>query len=400
MIIAREQQSRQLYAVERIQRNCYIACPLAVPIRLYQLAKLASDTGHDVPVAARCDPNFQQCRSWWSTATLHPKCQEPSLADDVPLQTVLVRSQTGKPHSDPATATTGHRTLANPQAYPKVLEDSPGLCDTTVDPPLTVEAVCCTVVEQYLDTLYKSKASLAYFAKGPLSRARAVKCLPRVGNDACQSLTGSLRSMVHSTAILDKKYRSKLPELIKSAGHARCTDPAMRKPQKPRKLKKPKPGKDGMYSVEPDFLTAWWEANELLNTSPSTEQVLKYQLTQLQFRESLLQIILILEIMAIEGDVSSKSDIATKTSDGDSKASLELSESQIPARKEKRPQNLESSLDMHIDKVCIWQSVDQTSSQEQAGHNEAAGSGASEPHNAGHGSDKLKEFYIDVLLPL
>lgn len=70
-----------------------------------------------------------------------------------------------------------------------------------------------SITSQYLEALYSTKTSLAYFAKSALSRARSEFQRVRSSSDS-QSLASFLQDMVLKEEDLNSKYETFLPSLI------------------------------------------------------------------------------------------------------------------------------------------------------------------------------------------
>jgi DNA replication regulator SLD3 len=70
-----------------------------------------------------------------------------------------------------------------------------------------------TIISQYLEALYSTRTSLAYFAKSALSRARSEFQRVKEPSDR-QSLASFLHNMVLKADDFNSKYESFLPSLI------------------------------------------------------------------------------------------------------------------------------------------------------------------------------------------
>lgn len=254
---------------------------------------------------------------------------------------------------------------------------------------------------QYMEALYKSRASLAYFAKGPLSRARAAFA----DDDAKAgliSLVDYLRTLIIPLSLLDKKYRETLPALISEMPNSNIsegerTEVATRFQKTIPQSKKSRIGKNGLYPEEELDVQHWWI--DQLASSPARDSAdlravaVKTTILEQRAREIYLQIILILEVLALEAVLS----LSTPE-----KAVAQADKNQDPQkkRKAKKPQDLDTLLDLSIDKLCIWQSmaVDENISLEHSGETDARSDG-SLPTKKRDG-DHLRDFCVDVILPL
>ncbi|KAI9371413.1 DNA replication regulator SLD3-domain-containing protein [Aspergillus egyptiacus] len=241
--------------------------------------------------------------------------------------------------------------------------------------------------EQYLQALYVSKASVAYFAKGPLARCRAAFQSP-------ESTAGKVSDLVdfHRTAILaakkmDLKYRETLPATIHDVILTISDDEAA---PKRRKSKKKNLGRNGLYPEEQDYIRQWWRNRTLTETGTSIETSrdaeIKKHVSDLRLRETQLQILLILETMALDAIAA---DEANHTSGLE--GSTEVTQVKPKAKK---PQDLNVMLELHLDRICIWHAV----SFDEAAVSESQASGSNQSGKAG-GSDALRDFCTEVIIP-
>ncbi|KAJ0279712.1 hypothetical protein CBS470a_009115 [Colletotrichum nupharicola] len=249
---------------------------------------------------------------------------------------------------------------------------------------------------QYMEALYKSMGSLAYFAKGPLSRARAAFHLDCDGTMNMNDLIDFLKSLVMTTVQIDKKYRETVPEIIsKMKTHVDSSDEGGK--SKKRRTKKMKLGKDGMYPGEDDHVRKWWDSSkpELQNDDATiTPAQIKSHVSLLRTRETQLQMILILEILALE---------PLRAADGEGESQLpglpmEEAENAPEAQPKKRSKhNFPVLADVHADRLCIWQSTasDETRLLEDSQVSVAADGAPAQKASA----DPLKDFCSDIIMP-
>ncbi|CAK7235436.1 hypothetical protein SCUCBS95973_009269 [Sporothrix curviconia] len=264
--------------------------------------------------------------------------------------------------------------------------------------PPTADDIFLNIRNQYYEALYHSLGSLAYFAKGPLSRARAAFHLDCDSNLEMDELIDFLKSIVLASATIDKKYRETVPDLV---SHLRTLGEVSDHTEKKRKSKKPKKiklGSSGLYTDEDVHVRRWWAANK---PTPRDDEVLprpeevKYTISCLRTRETQLQIILILEIMALEtmrpvGDAG-ESQLPGMTAE----MATTPAKKEVPKKRNKH--NLPLLIDVHADRLCIWQS---TTSDDIRALAESQVRSASEPGavKTAH-SDPLKEFCVDIIVP-
>lgn len=246
----------------------------------------------------------------------------------------------------------------------------------------------------YFEALYKSKGSLAYFAKGPLSRARSAFSLDLESNLDMNDLLDFLKSLLLTTVQIDKKYRETFPALIANMQHTVDTSDEGRKRR--RKPKKMKLGKDCLYPQEDDSIRQWWSANkpELKEeeTAVSPQQV-KTHASMLRTRETLLQMIIILEVVALEPKAAEQAAQSLPTLPG----AADSPDKMAPPPKKRNKHNLPVLLDVHADRLTIWQSTasDEQILLEDSQVPQAVADGQPQQKS----SEPLKDFCVDVIIP-
>ncbi|KAL8651241.1 MAG: hypothetical protein Q9210_003376 [Variospora velana] len=277
-------------------------------------------------------------------------------------------------------------------------EPSPVILDHSSQTP---EDLLKTIRKHYMESLYKSRASLAYFAKAPLSRARAA-FFDRVDTPVGpRRLLDYLRTLIIPLNLLDKKYRETLPAVLTEIPLSNMSEPEAtavnaRSQRSLRKPRKEKIGKDGLYAGEETDVRRWWLDQRALAPVCESEELradaMKTMLLEQKAREICLQIILILEILALEVVLPVPS-IQRALGEGDEET---LSQKK---RRSKKQLDLSVLLDLSIDKLCIWQTmtVEQHKSSEKLGQTGTT-CGESFPAKKPD-TDHLRDFCVDVILP-
>lgn len=255
---------------------------------------------------------------------------------------------------------------------------------------------------QYQEALYMSQGSLAYFAKGPLSRARALFNSSDVVSTDGLSLPDYLRTCILSLPTMDKKYRETLPSIVNelpvgafSEDENGAISKSFRK--KKRKTKGLKPGKDGLYPEEEVSVVQWWlRRSSRMDGEDSIgnrEESVRIRLLEQRARETQLQIILLLETLALE---------ASKREKGGEDIPAVIERKHFPSKqktKTKKAQDLNVLLDLLVDRLCIWQSM---SMEEGSLSMNECSSGSQitwNMPNEGPKVDVLRNFCVDVILP-
>lgn len=216
-----------------------------------------------------------------------------------------------------------------------------------------------------------------------------------------KDLVEFLSALVLPTTTLEKKYRESVPTLVSmiDVGTESADEAGNDGAAKRRRHKKMKLGKNGLYPTEEDYIRRWWggcEAdNDMKLPGQSLDDVAKKRLAQLRIRETQLQIIIILEALALQSH--------TASDDGDDGGLPSIGTSKSQASKQaptkgKQPRDLAALADMHADRLCIWQTVTAEESIESEGRSHLKVEGSITTQN--HMADVLREFCVEIIVPL
>ncbi|KAL9115498.1 MAG: hypothetical protein Q9227_000819 [Pyrenula ochraceoflavens] len=254
-------------------------------------------------------------------------------------------------------------------------------------PPLYSEKIRV----QYLEALYKSKTSVAFFAKGPLARARAsCEFTDSSTENIAESLCSHYRSAILPARKLDVKYSKTIPDLIHASALAKDHEKES-KEERVRKIRRTasKIGKNGLYAIERDFIVEWWSAlDSEYGVNVNTDHMefkMKRSLKELQCREVQLQILLVLETILLEQSLEK----ASIKEEEDEPALDQIYVKPSPNRKKA---DLQNTLDLLADKLCIWQAL---------GVNIDFGARSPGPlvRDNKANSDELRDFCMEVIKP-
>lgn len=206
-----------------------------------------------------------------------------------------------------------------------------------------------------------------------------------------------LKSMILTTVQVDKKYRETVPELLaKPQGHAESSDEGTRRKKRSRKMKL---GKNGLYPLEDEMVQKWWSLHkpELKEdqTSPSPAEI-RSHIAMLRTRETQLQMILILEILALE-PLKMSSDAAESMLPDLPGAATPQDSMAPPAQKKRSKHNLPVLLEVHADRLTIWQS---TAFDDHVWSSESQAAAAESQPDKQATSEPLRDFCVDVIVPL
>lgn len=400
ILVAEQKEEGRLYVVERAAKRIYALCRLGRWITKEALGRL-SQVKPEVSacVAKRRITAPASTLPWWSRAAVDLPSERPQNHEHAPkLLQFKLPKQALKPvnkSSDKAgeqSASEARDTHA--QQVPEHQKLDTAIADSESQDPVE------ELAKQYLDALYLSRTSLAYFAKGPLSRARSAFTPGADVPSTSSDLVDFLRNSVLPVNVMDKKFKDNLPALIKDL--PLVTPSQDDRPVKSRRKKKFKPKRDkaGLFTNEQEYLEKWWRGEEVPGsmTSPeNTDTALKRRIPGLRSRETYLQVIVILETLYLEttnkttnpvtGDLSlALESQGAETQDAESQATAGMAK-----RKGKKALDLRSLLETLLDRLCIWQDLDaHTPARSLLGSKDAK---HNEPGN------ELRDFCVEIIVP-
>lgn len=262
--------------------------------------------------------------------------------------------------------------------------------------------------QRYLEHLYKSKESIAYYAKGPLSRARA-RARAANASVTLQNLADFYRESILPAKKWEVKFKESLPHTIMSGISELRGDSDEQASRKKANRRKTKLGKDGLWPIENDYIVRWWQARSV-QSIPIEDQEAKIRdavSKSLRMREAQMQIVLMLEILAIESKLlkpaTGELDRAALTAPADVETKVESIESDkpllVPGKAERtiKKRNLETDLEVLADKLCIWHSIGvEFAFSDMLGDESIYDENTEDPELS---KDTLRNFCTDVLIP-
>ncbi|KAJ5140138.1 hypothetical protein N7448_003546 [Penicillium atrosanguineum] len=402
-----------LYVIERVKRGIYSLSRLARWVHEGDVAVAVK--GWQAPQGLKMDIednekslSIPDALSWWQSAQIEEPPSNLGLGEDfAALQVAVVFESEGDTGQDEPTFVDvlEHRGqslaptvrdseapfgLRDSQAVGSEAMDVEGVDSTAVDAKLPPEELLNGMRDHYLQALYASKTSLAYFAKGPLTRCRTA--FQNAAPDQPQSLAeliGSYRDAILAAKKMDLKYRETLPTSVRDA----LLTPSDGETTKKRKSKKKKLGKNGLYPEEDGLIRKWWKDRSMESSAQenSRETESKKHISDLRLRETQLQILLILEVIALE----------SIPRENKQKPSDEVPEEEKTSPKKpraKKPQDLNVLLELHLDRLCIWHAV---SLEESTAVDSAKTSSFTDSHMSGKKveSDAVRDFCTEVVVP-
>ncbi|RMZ68990.1 dna replication regulator sld3 [Pyrenophora seminiperda CCB06] len=387
ILIARCETRRSLYAVEQVQLCVYSICRLASWLREKDVADLWDPSNiHPLPGNPKSNVDTTIHGEWWRHAVIKTQAVES------PMKRARLTMLRPKPMSKTVTNETQQSRDILRDQQTDSLDTVP--TKLPLEPPMgqaSPQEQLDSLVRQYLDAIYMSKTSLAYFAKGPVTRIRNTFTSTEEGAPATYELVAFLRTMLLNPKTGEKKYHDKLPSLIKAIPPGSISDEeftvGVGKASKPKK--KVKLSRDGVYPQEVGLIKKWWQSELPSGDSMAAETIeerIKRRIGDLRVRETLAQLILMLEIVALE---------ALSTYKLPSDDTQNQGEQNIPKKRKKKLDDINLQLDLLLDKLCIWHATEEMGildfdSRQNDGLD---GNGRSDSN------DRLHSFCVEVIVP-
>jgi DNA replication regulator SLD3 len=399
ILIAEGHDDHRQYAVEALEQGEYVLCRLGkdvtakdfelpnAKVRKISHGQQATTTGQD--------------EAWWRSATVNH--QDAALRKGMKDRSRIqgIRLSMKPPASAPLQEKSNQAETATPATPIKdepTVEAEPIASIETVDTATSALPVDVFGVlrAQYLEALYTNKTSLAYFTKGPLTRARTAVQRTQQPEKLVE-LIEFLRSTILPLSASEKKYNEALPRIIEEIPVGITPEDAdsllasqIRKAKKRKKV-----SKEGLYPGEEEYVAKWWLTRETENVQGGPDDIraqrIRRALVEQRAREIHIQIILILEVSALE---ATKIPVTVTSEDAGTATATDADKSQTQNKRPRKPLNLSTLLDILIDRLCIWHST----SQDEAKGAGIAGSGDTLTSHASN-YDRLRDFCTEVIVP-
>lgn len=407
VLLARSDATRNVYAIERHQLGLYVVCKLGSWISIENLSKLA-----EASYVSRCIATGQKSQSTEAAApvTTYQAHKESKRKRQVieEFQQSMVKAKRQKsvaPEPQPASNQPPVPQMSGQNVHSKpsiIFQGSQTVsADPAADVQTSAEDIFQNIRSHYFEALYHSKGSLAYFAKGTLSKARAAFHFDCDANLEMKDLLAFLKSIVVIVPQIDKKFKETIPKLVDEMKLMLVSSEDGRKPKRkrPRKMKL---GKDVMWTGEVEQVQKWWAANkpELRedDDAPINPEEIKYHISCLRTRETQLQMIIILEILALEATVVIH-DAQDSLLPGLPHESQPTETVAVASKRKSKQQDYPALVNTHADRLSIWQSTMLEDMRMIAAEAEAK-SDQQPPKSGRTDSDPSKDFCIDIIVPL
>lgn len=403
VLVATLVEGTTLYAIERVEQGLYALCKLQHGIDVDGVDAIdpSSTTVARGTTLTIEGPAARTPRPWWQSAAVehHVRPSRPQGLFAGP-KLSMAQAEDWPPQTEATVTGTQPQPCCN-GANPVVVSKQANAHHILAEPSAaSAEEAFLAFVGQYLDALYLSKTSLAYLTKGPLSRLRSSFLPVSYGSLPLTELVDFLRSIVPSLASTETKYNSSLPDAIKecSMENGGKETPTAKSCKSKKRRKSHKPGKNGMYPNEADFVRQWWASvvAQHFEGDRSSDSFLKSRLAELRSRETFAQVILIMEVLALEKVMmlapEENLDVVATNSEA-AVAPLDAAGAKKPRKK--KQQDFELLLDLLVDKLCIWQSIE----QEQSTPKKVIEETLTPTMGHSESEDKLKSFCTEVVIP-
>ncbi|KAK2754255.1 hypothetical protein FQN54_007134 [Arachnomyces sp. PD_36] len=401
VLVARSVDGGNLYAIERVKEYAYSLCGLGDWVKDIDLAASkrrleSSTTGRDL-TSGTFDEHGQA--DWRRAAEISISDIDAGISAmhfDTDVSTAFgldhnrTKSTLGDSRNNQESVNTLNVATGGADAGLSTLPD-----EQAESTPPTLSEILERLRGQYLEALYVSNTSVGYFAKGPLSRSRTSfqQLSGNGGPEQLADVANIYRDGILPMKKLDLKYRETLPNIINSLPAPLPDDePAIHaKPSRKRKSKKKnKLGRNALYPEEEPLVEIWWRnrhpADASLPMGSSKQAEMRHYIADLRLREMQLQILWILETIAIEASIQGN---PTPSAAGESSSSTKKG-------KAKKPEDLNVLLELLLDRLCIWHTV---SFEEFLSADGTSLRGKNGSSGGKVEVDKLRDFCTEVIIP-
>ncbi|KAI6246388.1 hypothetical protein HI914_05676 [Erysiphe necator] len=401
VLVARDEESKNLFALEREGRGLYAVCQVGSWVSLQKLQDAAGTT------KLRPLKPVEQA-GLFPLDTMSLKTENPKLmpvaksSSEQKKRQVIEAIQSMVKKSSILPQTTPNEDAMVPSTNTDLSLDSKSV-KSNFSGSSQFQSSSTEIFENirthYFEMLYLSKISLAYFVKGPLSRARAAFHKNNTQKLDPDDYCAFLHTLILPISLFNNKYTNGISNCILNFGslnHSDDLDDTKLKKKEKGRNKNLKLGKNGLYHNENVLIKKWWTAHEdkkgdlsMGVTEISKDEFTKTKISELRIRETQLQIILILEALTFQALPSCTKELESNQP--------ELSSETVKSKNKcHSPSDLQVLIDIYIDRLCIWQSVAVESLKDS--QNLLEMSYGSTPY-ARLTESFLRDFCVEVILP-
>ncbi|KAK6531343.1 hypothetical protein TWF281_008154 [Arthrobotrys megalospora] len=394
ILIVKYENTRQLAAVQRVghpRSGIYTLFRLSNHVNIKQLKTMTGYLKKEIgkwwkPAELEDEGAQSEPEEWWGDSGL-----DQSILVNA-LKGVHVAPGSRQLNLDKLLTATKSLTLVKtkPASKPRVAPTPLGPAPPT-DTDSTPEFGLARLRQQYYSLLYTSKSSLQYFPKTSLSRARVT--FPTNGESPASrlDLLLCLENMVVSVDECDEKYRAGIREVSNARRAQGIATDQMTNDQLESAIVPPKCLRDNEIKYVLKWLRSLSDDDGPVRSLEQEDVHLQKCTTDLRSRETELQIIVILEILAIKSNLSEEKmkeyEKMKKAADQRKRRreKAEQSDNKDKKKKRKKKMDLLVLLDLLVDRLCIWNSI---------GTGEEPKSAQPKQKDA---KDRLKHFCIEIV---
>ncbi|KAF2833052.1 hypothetical protein CC86DRAFT_277586 [Ophiobolus disseminans] len=396
VLIARYETKRTLYAIERVQARVYSICRLASWLKEKDVTELWDpSTLQAYSMMSKLGESAPSTGEWWQHATVETQPTER------PTKRARMAMMRTKLVVEPAKEDATHR-FDSPVAYETQATNSIPVdpADEQAPQPPAPQQQLESLVQQYLDAVYLSKTSLAYFAKGPITRIRNAFTSSEEGAPSTHELVTFLRTMLISPKASEKKYYEKLPAIIRALPPVSFSDEDVAGASKAKKSKKKlKLSREGMYPHEEVLVKKWWMSDVLTGENRGDEtmdQRIKRRIGDLRVRDTLAQLTLMLEVIALEALSTYKTPPEEEAPSNETQPHDDTQAK--PTKRKRKLDDIALQLDLLLDRLCIWHATEEAGildfdTKPTQQYDDA------DVDNNGGASDRLRSYCVEVIIP-
>ncbi|EWC48357.1 hypothetical protein DRE_02126 [Drechslerella stenobrocha 248] len=278
-----------------------------------------------------------------------------------------------------------------PVAKPRVVSGGSG---NSADPNSSPESCLSQLKQQYYTLLYTSKSPLQYFPKTSLSRARVVFQTAAESPSSRLDLLLFLENMVVPIEECDEKYRSGLREVAQAKRGQIGIGDKINNEDLEAAIIPPACLKENEIKYVLKWLRSLSEDDAPIRSREQEDLHLGKKITELRSRETELQVILLLEILAIQSVLSEQKlleyEKMKKAAERKRRRREKAKAGGTKDKKKRKKMDPSVLLGLLVDRLCIWHSI-------EAG-DERSGSQQAPVQNTKDEKDHLRHFCVEIVL--
>ncbi|KAF3939553.1 hypothetical protein ABW19_dt0210527 [Dactylella cylindrospora] len=395
ILIVKYSNTMQLAAIQRVgtpDNELYALYRLSSAIKLKQVRTIAAQLkkeDNDWIRSDALDGSESDSEEWWNEANLGEEVLRKAFDNSglKPSEHQLKMTNLLKASKD--------TDIRKPKTYSKPKAASASTSGQALDDPSCCEQHLLQLKQQYYNLLYASKTSLQYFPKASLSRVRVM--FPTGSNSPSSrlDLLLFLEGMIVPVEECDQKHRSGLRQISNARREKLILNDKLSNEDLEAAITPPDCFRDNELRYVLKWLRSFSDDDTVIRSIEQEEACLQKCITELRSRETELQIVLLLEILAIRAklteDKLQEYEKLKKAADRrrrrQGKADGKERKKDKKKKKKSTPKNI---LDLLVDRLCIWHSIG-------AAH-EPKNSQKPDTLDQKAEKDRLKHFCIEIVV--